>query len=167
VVNRNAVKMKNLLIVLTFALGGCVTQKPVTTTYWIQRHGVVYVHHIVGNKDTIDKLSEKALSDKDVAKENLPKGKYYTAVESEGVKPSPTPSPSPGPKKPAKTEATNQDKMAEIERQIRSLSTRLDEQTARNKELQDQLDAEQQKQPPAVSQVGGVPVESDYRPVGE
>jgi len=155
--------MKKLLIVLTCGLASCATEKPVTT-YWTQKHGLVYVHHVVGNKDTIDKLSEKALGDKDIAKENLPKGKYYAAVESEGIKPSTAPSPSPTPKKPAKTEGANQDKMAKIERQIQSLSTRLDEQTTRNKELQDQFDAQQQKQPPAVSQATGVPIESDYRP---
>jgi carbamoylphosphate synthase large subunit len=158
--------MKKVLSVLTCALAGCATQKPVATTYWMQKHGVVYVHHVVRNKDTIDKLSEKALSDKDVAKENLPKGKYYAAVESEEVKPSATPSPHPAPKKPAKTEAANQDKIAKIERQIRSLSTRLDEQTARNKELQDQVDA-QQKQPTVVSQAAGVPIESDYHAPGQ
>ena len=159
----NGITMKKSVILLALALTGCATQKPVVVTYWVQKHGFVYVHHIVGEKDTVDKLSEKALSDKDVAKQNLPKGKYYTAVESEGVKPSPTPSLSPSPKKPLKSQLASQDKLASIERQIRSLSSRLDEQTARNKELQDQLDA-QQKPQTVVSQSAGVPVESDYRP---
>jgi hypothetical protein len=68
-------------IVLSLFLAGCTTQ-PVATTYWTTKAGVVTVHHVVGPVDHPETLTQKRLTNEEIAAYKLPKGTYFK-VKSE------------------------------------------------------------------------------------
>jgi hypothetical protein len=57
-------------------LAGCAT-KQACTTYWTEKAGAAVVHHVVGKTDTMEKLTEKQLTDDEYKSAGLPKGKYF------------------------------------------------------------------------------------------
>jgi hypothetical protein len=103
------------------------------------------VHHIVRKVDSIEKLSEKPLDQAEVDAVNLPKGKYFSIVESHAdapVKASPTP------KKDAKKDPDGA-KLAEVRSELHDLKTQV---SRLNEQIADRSPAPQQ--PPAADSQG-------------
>jgi hypothetical protein len=137
-------------------LAGCAT-KQASTTYWTQKAGVAVVHHLVGKTDTMEKLTEKQLTDDEVKFAGLPKGKYFKVVDAQGkVTPAATPS------VPAKkVDVEKKDSLTELSQQLRALKNQVKTVEAQNQRLQDEMNAsERQKtvqEQPVEGQVDGQP----------
>ena len=65
-----------LLLAGLVAFSGCET-KQASTTYWTTKAGVVTVHHVVGTVDQTEKLTQKRLTNEEIAAYKLPKGTYF------------------------------------------------------------------------------------------
>jgi hypothetical protein len=130
-------------LVLSWFLVGCTAQ-PVATTYWTQKSGVAVVHHVVGKTDTIEKLTEKQLTDDDVKSAGLPKGKYFKVVSAQ-AQVTPVAPVKTEPKANAKatdsreTDARLAAKIEDLSRQVQAIS---DE----NRRLQEQINASSEQQ---------------------
>ena len=66
-----------LLLAGSVAFSGCETKQASTTTYWTTKAGVVTVHHVVGTVDQTEKLTQKRLTNEEIAAYKLPKGTYF------------------------------------------------------------------------------------------
>ena len=65
-----------LLLAGLVAFSGCET-KQASTTYWTTKAGIVTVHHVVGTVDQTEKLTQKRLTNEEIAAYKLPKGTYF------------------------------------------------------------------------------------------
>jgi hypothetical protein len=127
--------MKLLNVILAGCLlAGCAT-KQASTTYWTERAGVAVVHHVVGKTDTMEKLTQKQLTEHEVKSAGLPKGKYFKVVDAQGkVTPATTRS---APAK--KVDAERKDSLTELSEQLRALKNQVKTVEAENRRLQDEM----------------------------
>jgi hypothetical protein len=121
-------------------LAGCTT-KPVATTYWTQKGGLVVVHHVVGNIDTTEKLEPEQLSEDKRKATDLPNGKYFEILEGHDRTI----------REPAavnKPERSKQDSWADVSSQLRELKGQVAAVKEQNRRLQDEMNvSESQKSP--------------------
>ena len=136
-----------LLLAGSVAFSGCET-KQASTNYWTTKAGVVTVHHVVGTVDQTETLTQKRLSNEEIAAYKLPKGTYFK-VEPEHsdfpatfakAEPKGTPkvaqSAKAEPK--AKEGGASNDRIAE---KIDALKREVETVAAENRRLQDQITA--------------------------
>jgi len=128
-------------IVLLWFLAGCTTQ-PVATTYWTQKSGVVVVHHVVGKTDSVEKLTQKQLSDDEVKSAGLAKGKYFKVVDAqEQVTPATPAKVEPkGNTQSAASDAKIAEKIEDLRHEVQAVS-------AENQRLQKEINAAAAQQP--------------------
>jgi hypothetical protein len=129
-----------LLITLAAFASWCANKENKTADYWTEKSGVPLVHHVVGNVDSIEKLSETPLTKDEVSAYHLPKGKYFKVVAhvEAPAKPAKTP-----PK--AKTDANaakdkSKEKLATVTQELSNLERHISNVEAENKHLQEQID---------------------------
>jgi hypothetical protein len=125
-------------------VAGCTTSTN-QTTYWTEKSGVAVVHHLAGTTDTMEKLTEKQLTDDEVKSEGLSKGKYFKVVQAQGQV---TPAALPGAMA-KKVDVEKKDSSAELSEQLRALKNQVKTVEAQNQRLQDEMNApERQKAGP-------------------
>jgi outer membrane murein-binding lipoprotein Lpp len=107
-----------ILLPLSLLLCGCAGKETNPFSYWDKVSGTPQVHHVRGKIDSLEKLSNKALSPEQVKAAKLPKGKYYAVSQERSVIPSPTPNPTP--KKPDRI-AELSDQVAQLKRQVKAM----------------------------------------------
>jgi hypothetical protein len=149
--------MKLLNVILAGCLlAGCAT-KQASTTYWTEKAGVAVVHHVVGKTDTMEKLTEKQMTDDEVKSASLPKGKYFKVVDAQGkVAPAATPS---APAK--KVDVEKKDSLTEVSEQLRALKNQVKTVEAENQRLQDEMNARERQK---TAQTQPVESQADAQP---
>jgi len=134
-------KLNATIIVSACALVASCTTPTKQTTYWTEKSGVAVVHHVAGTTDTMEKLTEKQLTDDEVKSAGLSKGKYFKVVQAQGqVTPAATSATA------KKVDVEKKDSVAELSQQLRALKNQVKTVEAQNQRLQDEMNApERQK----------------------
>jgi hypothetical protein len=137
--------MRRILVIgLTALAAGCASNQS-GTTYWTQKSDVVVVHHVVGTTDTMEKLTEKQLTDDEATSAGLPKGKYFKVVSAQ-AQVTPVARVKTEPKANAKasesreTDARIAEKIDDLRREVQTV-------VAQNQRLQDEIKNASTQQP--------------------
>jgi len=137
--------MRRILVIgLTALAAGCASNQS-GTTYWTQKSGVAVVHHVVGKTDTMEKLTEKQLTDDEATSAGLPKGKYFKVVSAQAqVTPVARVKTEPKAKPKATESGPSNDRIAakidELRREVQTV-------VAQNQRLQDEIKNASTQQP--------------------
>jgi len=135
-------KLNATIIVSACALVASCTTSTKQTTYWTEKSGIAVVHHVAGTTDTMEKLTEKQLTDDEVKSAGLSKGKYFKVVQAQGQV---TPAAPPGAMA-KKVDVEKKDSLAGLSEQLRALKNQVKTVEAQNQRLQDEMNApERQK----------------------
>ena len=134
--------MNRIIILMTMSvLAGCATNEKEPTVFWNKKGDVVMVHHVVGTKDHVEKLTDKQDEKLD--------GKYFKVAESDA----------------SFTLAKKKEKLqgekvdtGRLENKIAALKREIEAVAARNQELENRLS--QQQAPVAAAAVPEVLRES-------
>lgn len=129
------IKLNATIIVSACALVASCTTSTKQTTYWTEKSGVAVVHHVAGTTDTMEKLTEKQLTDDEVKSAGLSKGKYFKVAQAQGQV---TPAATPGATA-KNVDAEKKDSVAELSQQLRALKNQVNTVEAQNQHLQDEI----------------------------